>query len=108
MFKPPLSLAENEIRVQEVAVQLLEVSLLHLSKHTTSQLVRADVSLMLQTLDGLHHACKFAHMDISSNNIMLRSSCSDKWDRLGLLDFGFAQKCVTGVPSLFGILMHAV
>ena len=62
----------------------------------------------MQTLDDFHRECKFAHLDISSNNIMLRSSCSDKWDQLCLLDFGFAQKCVTGVPSLFDILTHAI
>ena len=51
----------------------------------------------MQTVQRLHVDCKLAHLDISCNNIMLRNGVPDKWDQVCLLDFGFAQKCVTGV-----------
>ena len=54
-----------------------------------------------QTLEALHDRAHYAHLDITSNNIMLRHSCPpDEWDDVRLLDLGLAQKCMTGGSSL--------
>ena len=55
-----------------------------------------------QTLDGLHHRAKYAHLDVTSNNIMLRRGQPHviEWDLIRLLDLGLAQSCVTGMPGL--------
>lgn len=54
----------------------------------------------LQTLDELHGCAKYSHLDLSKNNIMIRSDSADKWDQLRLLDFGYSMKCVTGVSPV--------
>ena len=57
--------------------------------------------MRLQTLEVLHDRAHYAHLDITSNNIMLRSvSNPDEWDDIRLLDLGLAQKCMTGEFSL--------
>ncbi len=47
------------------------------------------------------HVCDVAHMDVTSNNIMLRKDDYKAWDQLRLLDFGFAQSCSAGRHALF-------
>ena len=62
-----------------------------------------------QTLEALHDRAHIAHLDISSNNIMLRKTSSQAWDAIRLLDLGLAQKCVTGVYCSWyrpGSLIH--
>ena len=54
-----------------------------------------------QTLEALHDRAHYAHLDITSNNIMLLSaSNTDEWDDIRLLDLGLAQKCAAGEFSL--------
>ena len=50
----------------------------------------------MQTVHSLHTVAKLCHLDISSNNIMLRTDSCQPWDNLRLLDFGFSQKCTPG------------
>ncbi len=52
----------------------------------------------MQTMHCLH-VCDVAHMDVTSNNIMLRKDECKAWDQL--LDFGFAQSCSAGKHALF-------
>ena len=51
----------------------------------------------VQTLQLLHTKAGWAHMDITSNNIMLSKTYANKWDQMRLIDFGLAQPCSTGV-----------
>ena len=60
-------------------------------------MLNSAVLMRGQTLEGLHDRAHVAHLDISSNNIMLRNSCPDAWDVVRLLDLGLAQRCATGV-----------
>lgn len=41
------------------------------------------------------------HMDLSPDNIMLRSDKSNPWDTLRLIDFGFAAKYNPGKHQAF-------
>ena len=53
-----------------------------------------------QTLDELHHGAHYAHLDITCNNIMLRSGKPETWDLIRLLDLGLAEPSVTGMLCL--------
>ena len=44
----------------------------------------------VQTLWELHCASHLCHLDLSPDNIMLRTDNSNPWDTLRLIDFGFA------------------
>ena len=46
----------------------------------------------VQTLWNLHCAGNLCHLDVSPENIMLRSNKSNPWDSLRLIDFGFASR----------------
>ena len=99
---PPLSLAENEVWVKRIAVQLFDVSivctgLLLISWSSTDKLLYVYV----QTMERLHVDAQYAHLDITSNNIMLRSGQpAQSWDQIRLLDLGLAQPCTTGMSCL--------
>ena len=51
---------------------------------------------VVQTLHFLHKSGGLAHLDITSNNVMLRKDGYKAWDQLRLLDFGFCQFCNPG------------
>lgn len=54
----------------------------------------------VQTLWRLHCGSNFCHLDLSPDNIMLRSDKSNSWDTLRLIDFGFAASLNPGkLPS---------
>ena len=54
------------------------------------------VLYVLQTLDALHSRAKTAHLDLSSNNIMLSHKVSNPWGRVQLIDFGSSRLCTAG------------
>lgn len=56
--------------------------------------------MRVQTLSALHLRAKYAHLDVTSNNIMLRYGEPDEWDQIRLYDLGLAQSCVEGIPGL--------
>ena len=56
--------------------------------------------IAVQTLWRLHCSSNFCHLDLSPDNIMLRSDKSNPWDTLRLIDFGFAAHFQPGrLPS---------
>lgn len=59
---------------------------------TTEHFSLLKCSIAVQTLFELHCASNFYHLDLSPDNIMLRSDKSKPWDTLRLIDFGFASK----------------
>ena len=50
----------------------------------------------MQTLSKLHQNAHLAHLDLNSANVMLTPQTSEQWDKLRLLDFGFALKSKSG------------
>ena len=40
-----------------------------------------------------------AHLDITSNNIMLRNQDYAAWDQVRLIDFGYSQDCCPGTHA---------
>lgn len=48
----------------------------------------------------LHVFGSLAHLDVTSNNIMLRKEGYKAWDQPRLLDFGFSQFCSNGKHAL--------
>ena len=40
-----------------------------------------------------------AHLDITSNNIMLRNQDYAAWDQVRLIDFGYSQECCPGTHA---------
>ncbi|KAL0051930.1 hypothetical protein WJX82_004696 [Trebouxia sp. C0006] len=57
---------------------------------------------LLQTLQDLHSKAGIAHLDLTSNNLMLRAD-GGLWDHIRLIDFGFAQTCKSD-PTVTDIL----
>ena len=53
----------------------------------------------MQTLSQLHERAGVAHLDISTANLRLTPEAPNTWEKLRLLDFGYAQTFQAGVPS---------
>ena len=56
--------------------------------------------MFTQTLLHLHLKSHICHLDLTPANIMLQK-CSDSWDQLRLIDFGFATRFDPGEHIAF-------
>ena len=59
------------------------------------------VFIEMQTLSCLHEDAGYAHLDVTSVNVMWNPCADNAWDSLRVLDFGFSMQCVSGT---FGFL----
>ena len=51
----------------------------------------------MQTLQCLHEDAGYAHLDVTSVNIMWNPCVDNAWDSLRVLDFGCSLKCTSGM-----------
>lgn len=101
-------LAASENRMLPVAAQLLDVSVATTASGPvalgTLMSVRLSYSrhqnpcCCLQTLQALHGRACVAHLDLTSNNVMLRHDAVGPWDNVRLIDFGLSRSCQAGTP----------
>ena len=54
----------------------------------------------MQTLQCLHEDAGYAHLDLTSVNVMWNPVADNIWDSLRVLDFGSSLKCVSGTFAL--------
>lgn len=64
--------------------------------------------IAVQTLWRLHCGSNFCHLDLSPDNIMLRSDKSNPWDTLRLIDFGFAANFNPGKLPSHACVQHGL